>query len=271
MALGLNHALLIGTLVREPDLRYTPAGLAVLRLDLGGDDHLHDEDGTLRARPWYQRATVFGVQAERVVDHLRTGTPLWLEGRLEQRSWQGDDGETRRALDVVGRRVEVLGLGPRDPDDAFAVDARDQPRLRDAVNVVRLIGNLVRDVELRRTEQGHALARLSLAVRDAPRDGSRDARADEAPVHFVDVRAWRETAQGADGMVKGAPAYVEGRLVTDAWTDAEGQRRWATRVEARRIEAIERLSRPRDAAPPPSEGGDEAAGDGAGHEAATPF
>ncbi len=255
MALGLNHALLIGTLVREPDLRYTPAGLAVLRLDLGGDDHLHDEDGTVRARPWYQRATVFGAQAERVVDHLRTGTPLWLEGHLEQRAWQDDDGETRRALDVVGRRVEVLGLGPRDPDDAFAVDARDQPRLRDAVNAVRLIGNLVRDVELRRTEQGHALARFTLAVRSA----SKDERSGEAPVHFIDVRAWRETGEGAGGMAKGAPSYLEGRLVTDAWTDAEGRRRWATRVEASRIEAIERLPRPHDAAPPPSAGGEEEA------------
>jgi single-strand DNA-binding protein len=270
MALGLNHALLIGTLVREPDLRYTPAGLAVLRLDLGGDDHLYDEDGTFRARPWYQRATVFGRQAERVVDHLRTGTPVWLEGRLEQRSWQGEDGRTRHALDVVGRRVELLGLGRRDPDDAFAVDARDQPRLRDAVNAVRLIGNLVRDVEVRRTEQGHALGRFALAVRDAGRNGrgggaARAADDGETPVHFVDVRAWRDVALGVEGLEKGAPLYVHGRLVTDAWTDEEGARRFATRVEAARVEAIERLPRTGEPAPPPAAGADagEAASEGA--------
>lgn len=259
MALGLNHALLIGTLVREPDLRYTPAGLAVLRLDLGGDDHLHDEDGALRARPWYHRATVFGAQAERVVDHLRTGTPLWIEGHLEQRAWEGEDGETRRALDVIGRRVELLGLGPRDPDDAVAVDARDQPRLRDAVNRVRLIGNLARDADLRRTDQGHPLARFSVAVQDRPR--SADA---EAPVHFVEIRAWRDVARGAEGLAKGDPVYLEGRLATDAWTDAEGRRRWATRVEARRVEAIARLPRAADPASPPAPGGEEeATGDGA--------
>ncbi len=254
MALGLNHALLIGTLVREPDLRYTPAGLAVLRLDLGGDDHLHDEDGTLRARPWYQRATVFGTQAERIVDHVRTGTPIWLEGHVEQRSWETDEGAVRTALDVVGRRVEILGLGARDPDDAFAVDARDQPRLRDAVNRVRLIGNLARDVELRRSDAGVAWARFAVAVRErdagrrdhgrgdaAQRDVGRGA--DDASPHFVEVRAWREAALAADGLEKGTPVYVDGRLVTDAWTDGEGSRRWATRVEALRIETIERLSR----------------------------
>lgn len=270
MALGLNHALLIGTLVREPDLRYTPAGLAVLRLDLGGDDHLHDEDGALRSRPWYQRATVFGAQAERIVDHVRTGTPVWLEGHVEQRSWETEEGAVRSALDVVGRRVEILGLGARDPDDAFAVDARDQPRLRDAVNRVRVIGNLARDVELRRSEGGVPLARFAVAVRErdagsrvrgggdaARRDAARRdaARAEEdAKPHFVEVRAWRDVALAADGLEKGTPVYVDGRLVTDAWTDGEGSRRWATRVEALRIETIERLPRASEAASLPQPG-----------------
>lgn len=270
MALGLNHALLIGTLVREPDLRYTPAGLAVLRLDLGGDDHLHDEDGTLRSRPWYQRATVFGAQAERIVDHVRTGTPVWLEGHVEQRSWETEEGAVRTALDVIGRRVEILGLGARDPDDAFAVDAREQPRLRDAVNRVRVIGNLARDVELRRSDGGVALARFAVAVRER-NAGSRvrgrgdavrhdavradAARLDEdAKPHFVEVRAWRDVALAADGLAKGTPVYVDGRLVTDAWTDAEGSRRWATRVEALRIETIERLPRSSEAASLPQLG-----------------
>ncbi|MEX2502278.1 MAG: single-stranded DNA-binding protein [Trueperaceae bacterium] len=254
MALGLNQALLIGTLVREPDLRYTPAGLAVLRLDLAGDDHLHDEDGTVRARPWYHRVTVFGVQAERVVDHVRTGTPLWVEGHLEQRAYETDDGDRRTTLDLVGRRVEILGLGARDPSDPFAVDARDQPRLRDAVNVVRLIGNLTRDVDVRRTEQGHALARFAVAVQE---------RGDaESGPHFVEAQAWRDLARGCEGLSKGDPVFVEGRLTTDAWTDGEGRRRFATRVELLRLERIERLPRRGDPAPPPA--AEAEAGDGAG-------
>lgn len=233
MALGLNHVLLIGTLVREPDLRYTPSGLAVLRLDLAGDDHLHDEEGTIRTRPWYQRATVFGGQAERVVDVLHAGTPLWLEGHLEQRKWEDGDGRARSSLDVVGRRAEVLDYGVRGDDDPVALDARDQPRLRDAGNRVRLIGNLVRDVELRRVDEGATLARFSLAVQE--RTGE-----DAPPPHFVEVRAWRERARALDGWERGTPVYLEGRLVNDAWTDAEGERRRATRVEALRVERVRR-------------------------------
>lgn len=258
MAQGLNHALLVGTLVRDPDLRYTPAGLAVLRLDLGGDDHLPDEDGTVRARPWYHRATIFGAQAERVVDHVRTGTPVWVDGHLEDRHWETDDGEKRRALDVVGRRVEILGLGAREEEDAFAIDARDQPRLRDAVNAVRIIGNVTRDAEVRRTEQGHALARFAVAVDDARRTNDR--------THFVDVQAWREVARGCDALDRGAAVYVEGRLVTDAWTDDGGRRRYATRVEARRVETIVRL--PRTSHDPPPQDAGEA--DALGHETEAP-
>lgn len=249
MALGLNHALLVGTLVRDPDLRYTPAGLAVLRLDLGGDDHLPDDEGAVRARPWYHRATVFGAQAERVVDHVRTGTPVLVDGHLEQRTWETEDGRTRRALDVIGRRVELLGLGARDHDDAFAVDAREQPRLRDACNLIRIIGNLTRDGELRRTEQGHALARFSVAVDERIGDGQR--------THFVDVQAWRDVARGCDALSRGAAVYVEGRLVTDAWTDDSGQRRFATRVEARRVERIASLPRVPTEPPPPEVGAGE--------------
>jgi single-strand DNA-binding protein len=233
MALGLNHALLIGTLVRDPDLRYTPAGLAVLRLDLGGDDHERDEEGALRMRPWYQRATVFGAQAERVADALHAGTPVWLEGHLEQRRWQDAEGRSRSTLELVGRRVEVLEYGPRDEEEAVVLDARDQPRLRDARNLVRLIGNLVRDVEVRRSEGGATLARFSLAVRDRGGD-------DEATPHFVDARAWRALAEALDGTTRGTPVYLEGRLVGDAWTDAAGERRRATRVEASRVEVVRR-------------------------------
>lgn len=233
MALGLNHALLIGTLVRDPDLRYTPAGLAVLRLDLGGDDHDRDEEGALRLRPWYQRATVFGAQAERVADTLHAGTPVWLDGHLEQRRWQDAEGRARSTLEVVGRRVEVLEYGVRDEEDAVAIDARDQPRLRDARNAVRLIGNLVRDVEVRRSVDGATLARFSLAVRDRGGDAA-------ASPHFVDARAWRSLAEELDGIGRGTPIYLEGRLVSDAWTDAAGERRRATRVEATRVEVVRR-------------------------------
>ncbi|CAN5829219.1 hypothetical protein BH24DEI2_BH24DEI2_20200 [soil metagenome] len=63
MARGLNSMRLVGTLTQDPELKYTPKGLAILELNLGGDDHLLADDGMMRDLAWYHRATVFGQQA----------------------------------------------------------------------------------------------------------------------------------------------------------------------------------------------------------------
>lgn len=242
MAMGLNHVHLVGAVARPPDLRYTPAGRAVLRIDVAGDTPRVDDDGETRTIPWYQRVTVFGPQAERVADHLAVGSPVWIDGRLEERRWTRDDGRTGTSLDVVAMRIEKIGVGARDPEAPFTIDAREQPRLRDASHVVRLIGNMARDVEVRTTDQGHALALATLAVGDAMVKG--ETTDTQGPkTHFVDLRAWRGRALACAGLLKGDPVYVEGRLVTDAWTDGEGERRWSTRVEVERTERIERLPR----------------------------
>jgi len=245
MALGLNHVLLIGTLVRPPDLRYTPGGTAVLRLDVAGDEHTIDETNSERVRPWYQRVTVLGGQAERMGDDLHVGAALWLEGRLEHRKWRDDDGSNRSSLDVIAQRAERLHYGARDPEEAVTFDARDQPRLRDAVNVVRLIGNLTRDAEVSQPEGGTPLARFAVAVQGRREDATKEAHArDEVAPHYVEVRAWRHLAERCRTLAKGQPVYLEGRLATDAWTDGEGAKRWATRVELTRVEWLERPAKP---------------------------
>lgn len=232
MARGLNHALLVGTLVQPPELRYTPAGLAVLQLDLAGDDHVHGADGEPRRLAWYHRATVFGAQAEMIADRLEVAMPVLVDGRLEQRSWHTDDGERRSTLDVVAARVEALRMGARG-EEATHDDARGQPRLRDAVNRVRLLGNLTRDAEHRVTSNGHALTRFGVALNERFRD--RQGQQSER-THFVEVQAWRSLGEATAELAKGDGVYAEGRLVTDRWEDDEGRRRFAARVEAQRVE-----------------------------------
>ena len=61
MARGLNNVYLAGTLTQAPELRYTPAGLAILELNLGGNDNVIGDDGQLRELAWYHRVTVFGL------------------------------------------------------------------------------------------------------------------------------------------------------------------------------------------------------------------
>lgn len=233
MARGMNHVRLAGAVAKPPELRYTPAGLAVLDVTLAGDDHVTGADGTFRALPWYHRVTLFGAQAERYAE-LAPGTALLVEGRLDFRSWDSDTGERRNALDVVGLRAELLDTAGRG-DASFVSDAKDQPRLVDAVNEVTLIGNTTRDAEPRATSGGHALSGFGVAVNERfrPKGGG-----DQEKVHFVEVRAWRDLAERCSGLAKGAAVFVQGRLVTDSWEDDDGRRRFATRVEAGRIERL---------------------------------
>lgn len=235
MARGLNYIYLAGTLTQKPELRYTPNGLAILEMSIGGNDHVVGDDGQFRELAWYHRTTVFDRQAEMLADQLDAGTPVFVEGRLDYRSWDGQDGQRKTTLDVKAIRVEVLGFGAR-KGEATVTDVKGQERLRDALNQVLIIGNLTRDAELRYTPSGSAVTRFSVAVNErfTGRNGEQER------THFVDVNVWRELAEACGELAKGDPVFVTGRLVNDSWTDKEGNRRYTTRIEGSRVEFLTR-------------------------------
>lgn len=236
MARGLNNVFMVGTLTQAPELRYTPGGLAILELNLAGNDHVLGDDDVMRELAWYHRVTVFGSQGESLVNQLEAGAPVLAEGRLNYRSWEAEDGSRRSSLDVVAQRVEVLTFGPRS-GDTTVTDARNQHRLRDALNEVMVIGNLTRDAELRYTPSGHAVTRFSIAVNERYRDRSGQ---DQESTHFVDINVWRELAEACGELAKGDPVFAIGRLTNDSWTDRDGNKRYTTRIEASRVEFLTR-------------------------------
>ena len=241
MARGLNNIFLAGTLTQDPELRYTPGGLAILELSLAGNDHVIGDDDQQRELAWYHRVTVFGAQAESLANQLQAGAPVFVEGRLEYRTWENQEGQRRSTIDVRGFRVELLEFGPRvagsGGGEATVTDARGQHRLRDAVNQVMIIGNLTRDAELRYTPSGSAVTRFSVAVNERYRDRSGN---DQEKTHYIDVNVWRDLAEAAGELKKGDPVFVVGRLVNDSWTDKEGNRRYTTRIEGSRVEFLTR-------------------------------
>lgn len=239
MARGLNRIYLIGTLTARPDMRYTPGGVAVLELTLAGNDLIQDGQGT-REVPWYHRVKLIGRQAELWGDALEAGQPLFVEGRLEYRTWE-QEGQRRSALEIRADFLDPLEGGR--PHLETVEDARGQLRLRNALNQAILMGNLTRDVELRYTPQGTPVARLGLAVNERlrGRPGALPGERQEK-THFLEVQAWRELAEWAGEFRKGEPVLVIGRLVNDSWTSSTGERRYQTRVEATRLERLTRGS-----------------------------
>jgi single-strand DNA-binding protein len=204
-------------------------------LNLAGNDIVTDEQGQTREPAWYHRIKLLGKSAEFWGDTLKAGMALFVDGRLEYRSWE-QDGQKKSSLDIRADRMEIVSLeGKR--GQVTITDARGQERLKDGYNHVMLVGNLTRDPELRYTPQGTAVTRLSLAINEkyTTRQGG-----EQEKVHYVEAQAWRELAEYAAELKKGDGAFLIGRLVNDSWTAQDGTRRFTTRVELSRLERLAR-------------------------------
>ena len=152
MARGLNHVYLFGALARDPELRYTPNGTAVLDVTVAGEDNVLGNDGKPRVLPWYHRCSLLGKQAEQISDQYKAGDPVMIEGALEFRSWETPEGQKRSQVSVKALRVE--GGMPGGRSEVTVRDSQGGHRLTNAFNEVVLIGNLTKDVELRLSEGG---------------------------------------------------------------------------------------------------------------------
>ncbi len=237
MARGLNSVYLIGCVAKQPELKYTPSGLAILEVQIAGNDDIIGNDGQPRKLAWYHRVSIFDKQAEYLSDQLKQGSAVFVNGRLNYRSWEDQQGAKRSALDVTGIRLVPLTYGTRKEEEATDLDSLNQPRLNNALNQVTIIGNLTRDAELRYTPNGYGVTRFGVAVNEQYRDRSGQ---NQESFHYVNVQAWRELAEACGELKKGDPVAIMGRLVNDSWQDQDGNKRYETRLESTRIEILTR-------------------------------
>lgn len=232
MARGMNHVRLVGTIATTPELRYTPAGLAVLDVLLGGHDHVVvNNQGGQHALPWYHQVRLFGAQAERYVE-LPVGAGMLIEGRLDFQSLKTDSGENRRYINVVGLRAELIDMGGLQVTE----DAMGKPRLVAAVNEITLIGHLIHDAQVVTISDGQTVAAFAVSLNERFHPAS--AKEDKKDVHFVEVRAWNNVGARFHSTPEGTAVWARGRLATESWTDADGNYCYRIRVEALRIERI---------------------------------
>lgn len=106
---NLNKVFLIGNLTRDPELRYTPAGVAVANLGVAVNRRFRDKSGELKEDVCFLTVTVWDKQAEACCQYLQKGSPIFVEGVLQSRSWETTDGQKRSTIDVRAERVQFLG------------------------------------------------------------------------------------------------------------------------------------------------------------------
>ena len=119
MARGINKVILIGNLGRDPEIRYTQDQRPIANLSVATSDRWQDRaTNEWRDRTEWHRVVCFARLAEICNEYLRKGSKVYIEGRLQTRSWEGQDGQTRYSTEVVARDMQMLD-GRGGGDDGY--------------------------------------------------------------------------------------------------------------------------------------------------------
>jgi single-strand DNA-binding protein len=109
MAASINRVVLVGNLTRDPELKSLPSGSSVCSLRVAVNSRRKDETGQWVDKPNYFSVSVFGNQAESCSQYLSKGRPVAIDGRLDWREWQAQDGSKRESVEIVAESVQFLG------------------------------------------------------------------------------------------------------------------------------------------------------------------
>ena len=111
MAEGLNRAILVGNLGMDPELKFTQGGQAVLRIRLATTESYPGKTGERQERTEWHTVTVWGKRAEALNKILSKGRTIWVEGRIQTRSWEDKDGNKRYATEINAQNIGLVGGG----------------------------------------------------------------------------------------------------------------------------------------------------------------
>jgi single-strand DNA-binding protein len=109
---NLNKALLIGRLTKDPEMRYTPSGTAVTNFSIATNRWSGGGEGERKEFTDYHNIVAYNIGkrnlAEIVAQYTRKGALVFIEGRIQTRSWEGQDGQKRRTTEIIANDVQFL-------------------------------------------------------------------------------------------------------------------------------------------------------------------
>lgn len=123
MARGLNKVMIMGNLGRDPEMRYTPSGKPVTSFSVAvSRTYMKPEGERTEVTDWFN-VVAWGRLAEICSQYLTKGSMVYVEGRLETRSWEGDNGQKHFRTEVVANDVNILDRKGRQGEDTSAMDS----------------------------------------------------------------------------------------------------------------------------------------------------
>ena len=108
-ATNINRVIITGNLTRDPELRSTSGGTSVCSLRIATNTRRRDASGEWTDKANFFDVTVWGAQGENCARFLAKGRPVAIDGRLEWREWETQDGQKRQAVDIIAEAVQFLG------------------------------------------------------------------------------------------------------------------------------------------------------------------
>ena len=119
---SLNKAMLIGHLGRDPELKYTEGGKAVAKFSIATSEKWKDKEGESSEKTVWHNIVAWGKQAEVINQYLSKGSPVYIEGRIENRSYDDKDGNKKYISEVVVQQFQFLGKKEGETKPAKAED-----------------------------------------------------------------------------------------------------------------------------------------------------
>jgi single-strand DNA-binding protein len=127
---NFNKVFLMGNLTKDPELRYTAGGAPVANLRMAINRKYKGKDGGEKEDVCFVTVVVWNKSAEAAGQYLKKGDPLFVEGRLQSRTWETDDKQKRSIMEVVAERIQFLnrgkGGGGETPHDAVEEEGTPQ-------------------------------------------------------------------------------------------------------------------------------------------------
>jgi len=126
MSRGLNKVMVIGNLGRDPEMRYTPSGRPVTTFSVATSRSWKSSEGERRTETEWFNIVAWGNLAEICNQYLKKGQQVYIEGRLQTRRWEDDEGNKRSSTEVVAREMTMLGDRRESKEDDQEADEREE-------------------------------------------------------------------------------------------------------------------------------------------------
>lgn len=227
MARGMNKAMIIGFVEREPEMRHTADGQPVISFSVTTNRQWRTNAGESRHSTEWFHLVAWGKLAQVAARRLKKGRRVYAEGHLQTRSWEDAESQRHFLTEFVANKLIPMD----DQDEAPAESADDECEQSPyCLNRVMVIGNLGRDPEMRYTPGGQAVTCFSLAATrtwTAANGEKRDS------TEWFNVVSWGSLAEICNQYLsRGRRVYVEGELRTRGWEQPSGQKHFRTELVA---------------------------------------